>query len=394
MKAEILMIGTELLIGQIVDTNAAWLGQTLAEHGIHLYQKTTVGDNRARIVAALCGALERSDVVLCSGGLGPTEDDITRECVAEVFGVPLVYREDLFAAVLERFKHVRIAVTENNKKQAWLPEGAEPIDNPRGTAPGLVMKGPQGVVICMPGVPHELKGMVRDTVIPYLRAEFGMSGVLHYRALKVCGIGESRIDDRMGDLINALSNPTVGLLANPEATRIRIAAHADTREQAEAMIAAVEAQVRERLPGLIFGADADTIESVVAALLTAQGWRIALLETTTGGMITQRLLSANPDCVAGAEILPGPPPCPEGLSPEEAALDLAKGKVVGSPSLCALAAVADPARRRTVAAFVSPEAEAQWEIGEFASGQRNQLRAAIYSLERIRRALLGIQAED
>jgi len=394
MKAEILMIGTELLIGQIVDTNAAWLGQTLAEHGIHLYQKTTVGDNRARIVAALRGALERSDVVLCSGGLGPTEDDITRECVAEVFGVPLVYREDLFAAVLERFKHVRIAITENNKKQAWLPEGAEAIENPRGTAPGLMMKGPQGIVICMPGVPHELKGMVRDSVIPFLRAEFGMSGVLHYRALKVCGIGESRIDDRMGDLINALSNPTVGLLANPEATRIRIAAHAETLEQAEAMITTVEAQVRERLPGLIFGADADTIESVVAALLVARGWKLALLETTTGGMITQRLLSANPDCVAGAEILPVSPPCPEGVSPEVAALDLARKKVVGSPSLCALAAVADPARRRTVAALVSPEAEAQWEIGEFASGQRNQLRAAIYSLERIRRALIGIQAED
>jgi len=394
MKAEILMIGTELLIGQIVDTNAAWLGQTLAEHGIHLYQKTTVGDNRARIVAALRGALERSDVVLCSGGLGPTEDDITRECVAEVFGVPLVYREDLFAAVLERFKHVRIAITENNKKQAWLPEGAEAIENPRGTAPGLIMKGTPGIVICMPGVPHELKGMVRDSVIPFLRAEFGMRGVLHYRALKVCGIGESRIDDRMGDLINALSNPTVGLLANPEATRIRIAAHAETLEQAEAMIATVEAQVRERLPGLIFGADADTIESVVAALLVARGWKLALLETTTGGMITQRLLSANPDCVAGAEILPGPPPCPEGGSPEDHALDLARKKVVGSPSLCALAAVADPARRRTVVAFVSPVAEAQWEIGEFASGQRNQLRAAIYSLERIRRALIGIQAED
>jgi nicotinamide-nucleotide amidase len=256
------------------------------------------------------------------------------------------------------------------------------------------MKGTQGIVICMPGVPHELKGMVRDSVIPFLRAEFGMRGVLHYRALKVCGIGESRIDDRMGDLINALSNPTVGLLANPEATRIRIAAHAETLEQAEAMIAAVETQVRERLPGLIFGADTDTIESVVAALLVARGWKLALLETTTGGMITQRLLSANPDCVAGAEILPGPPPGPEGVSPEEAALDLARNKMVGSPLLCALAAVADPARRRTVVAFVSPEAEAQWEIGEFASGQRNQLRAAIYSLERIRRALIGIQAED
>lgn len=394
MKAEILMIGTELLIGQIVDTNASWLGQTLAEHGIHLYQKTTVGDNRARIVAALRAALERADVVLCSGGLGPTEDDITRECVAEVFGVPLVYREDLFEEVLARFKHVRIQITENNKRQAYLPEGAEAVPNPRGTAPGLLMKGPQGMVICMPGVPHELKGMVRDSVIPRLRAEFGLAGVLHYRVLKVCGVGESRIDHKMGDLINAHSNPTIGLLANPEANRIRIAAHAESVEAADALIDAVDAKVRERLPGLIFGTDNDTIEAVVAALLVGKGWKIGLLETVTGGMIAQRLLAADPACLAGAEILPVNPTAPEGVSLEDFAFDLARGKVLGLPSECALAVLADPANRRTVVAFVTPDSQAQWEIGEFASGQRNQLRAAIYSLERIRRELLGIQVDD
>jgi nicotinamide-nucleotide amidase len=392
MKAEILMIGTELLLGQIVDTNAAFLAQTMAENGIHIYQKTTVGDNQARIVAALRGALERSDVVLCSGGLGPTEDDITRECVAEVFGVGLSFREDLYNSVLDRFRNIRVQITENNKKQAFLPEGAEAIENPRGTAPGLIMAGPQGAVVCMPGVPHELEGMMRDSVVPWLRQRFGLSGVLHYRSLKVCGIGESRIDALIGDLITSQVNPTIGLLANPEATRIRIAAHAPTLEEADAMIDAVEAKVQERLPGLIMGRDTDTIEAVVTRLLVERGWKLRLIEQSTGGMIAQRLAAAGGEGLAGGVVLP-PGTVEEGVEPGEKVLALAREALLGSAELSVLSVLQDPAHRRSIAAFASPLGEFSWDIGDYAKGQRNQLRAVVYCLERVRRILLGVTAE-
>ncbi len=393
MKAEILMIGTELLLGQIVDTNAAFLAQTLAENGIHIYQKTTVGDNRDRIVAALKAALERADVVLCSGGLGPTEDDITRECVAEVFGVEMAFRPQLYESVLERFSQIRVQITENNKRQAVLPVGADAIVNPRGTAPGVLMAGTQGVVICMPGVPHELQGMMRDSVIPWLRERFGLAGVLHYRSLKVCGVGESRIDSLIGDLITDSRNPTVGLLANPEANRIRIAAHADTLEEANRMIDAMEQQVKERLPGMVMGQDSDTIEAVVDRLLIEKGWKIRLIEQSTGGILAQRMTAAGAKSFAGGVVLP-PEEDLEGENLVAKGLALAQRDLVGSPLLCALSVLRDPTQGQSVATFLSPDGEYSWEIGDYAKAQRNQLRAAIYCLERIRRILLGIEAES
>jgi nicotinamide-nucleotide amidase len=261
MQAEILMIGTELLIGQIQDTNATFMAQTLAENGINLYQKTTVGDNRERIIAAIAGALTRSDVVLCSGGLGPTEDDITRESLAELLGRPLEYHEELFEEVAARFAHLRIPITDNNKKQAMLPQGASFIDNPHGTAPGILVEDERGTVVCMPGVPRELYSMLEERVIPYLRKRFGISGVLHYRVLKVRGMGESRVDSMMGDLIATQTNPTVGLLASRGVVRIRIAARAESIDEANALIDPVDKAIRERLPEIAVDAEDDKLEN-------------------------------------------------------------------------------------------------------------------------------------
>ncbi|HJP36074.1 MAG TPA: competence/damage-inducible protein A, partial [Gammaproteobacteria bacterium] len=171
MQAEILMIGTELLLGQIEDTNATHMARVLADNGINLYQKTTIGDNTERIVDALNGALNRSDVVLCSGGLGPTEDDLTRECVAEVMGRPLEYHHEIYAHIEMMFSRGGYKITENNKKQAFAPEGALVVENPNGTAPGLIVAGEKGIVVCMPGVPHELKAMLDDSILPYLREQ-------------------------------------------------------------------------------------------------------------------------------------------------------------------------------------------------------------------------------
>jgi len=388
MRAEIVMIGTELLIGQITDTNAQYLAQTLAENGINIYQKTTVGDNRERLIAALDGALNRADVVLCSGGLGPTEDDITRECVGELLGRPLVFREDIYASLLSRFAHLRHLITDNNKKQATLPEGTVAIENPRGTAPGLLAESERGVIICMPGVPHELKGMMEEQVLPYLRANFGPAGVLHYRVLKVCGVGESRVDDLIGDIIRSHTNPSIGLLANPEAVRIRIAARAETEAAAETLIAPVAEAIAERLPGLVMGQNEDTLEAVLDSHFAARGWKLAVLETGTGGMIAQRLVAAEARCFAGGQVRAQW----VGEAVPETALDLAKGLLLDSDVLCALVLLASASEPKSSGAFICPDGTATFEIGHIGTGARSQLRTSVVALEQVRRLLTGAAA--
>ncbi len=383
------MIGTELLLGQIQDTNATYLAQVLKENGINLYQKTTVGDNKGRIMAALDGALSRSGVVLCSGGLGPTEDDITRECIAELLGRPMAFREDLYNSVLARFANLRTKITENNKKQATLPEGAIAIENPHGTAPGVLIEDPRGIIFCMPGVPFELKPMMEEHVVPYLRRKFGLPGVLHYRVLKVCGMGESRIDDAIGDIINAHTNPSIGLLASPDVVRIRIAARAEDVAAADALITPVAAKIEARLAGKIFGQDEDTLEGVVDALLAARGWRLSVGETGTGGKLCQRLVAAGSTSFAGGQVFRAEG-LPEGLSAGEWGLDLAKRCMLGLPLECGLGLAFVPTENRTVAVFLTPESKHEWEIGAYGTGERSQLRTSVTALEMVRRSLLGM----
>lgn len=377
------MIGTELLLGQIEDSNAGYMARTLAEHGIHLYQKTTVGDNRQRIRAALESALARADVVLCSGGLGPTEDDITRECVAEVFGRELVYHEPLFEAIRERFAHFGRSITENNGKQALLPEGAQAIENPHGTAPGVLLEDARGTVVCMPGVPSELRPMLEERVLPHLRRKFGVSGVLAHRVLKVCGMGESRVDSLIRDIIAGQANPTVGLLASPGVVRIRITAHAETSEAAGAQIAPVEARIRERLGDMVMGADDETLEGVVAQLLADRGWTLAVGEAQTGGMIAQMLVSAGADRFAGGRVEPG-----RRLRGSGFALDWAAGILLDYQTSCAIAAAPDDAGERSWAALVTPLSETVEEIGGASASGKDALRTSVMVLEHFRRLLL------
>ena len=387
MNAEIMMIGTELLLGQIDDTNATYMAQELAANGINLYQKTTVGDNHARICDALNAALERCEVVLCSGGLGPTEDDITRECVAEVLGRPMDYHPDVFAHIERLFATHGFTLTENNKKQATAPEGATIVPNPNGTAPGLIVEDPRGTIICMPGVPHELKAMLSDTIIPYLRERFGLGGLIHYRVLKVCGFGESRVDAAIGDLINGLDNPTVGVLANPAFVRIRIAAKANSIEEADALIDPVDAQVRDRLPGLIMGVDDDTLEGVVDGLLAKRGWTLSVAETQSGGIIAQRLVAHR-----ARQFLGGIVTAPDRLEPGDPgalALEMARKAMVGLSATCSLGVVGDPVQGRTVVAFVHPEGTERWEFGRTGRDERVQLRTCVFALEYVRRFLTG-----
>jgi nicotinamide-nucleotide amidase len=384
MQCEIMMIGTELLLGQIVDTNAAFMGQVLAENGMNLYQKTTVGDNPGRIKQALDAALDRSDIILTSGGLGPTEDDITRACIAELLDRPLEFRQDLYESLVARFERFRFVMTENNKRQAYAPRGAIAIPNPNGTAPGLIIEDARGTIVCMPGVPGELKPMLTDSVIPYMRNRFGVTGVIHSRVLKVCGIGESRVDSAIGDLIKFQQNPTVGVLASPDAVRIRITARADTREEADALIEGIDAKVRERLPGLVMGVNDATLEQVVDDLIRARGWKLAVAETVTGGIVSQRFTSRGAGAFAGGLVMP----CMH--SPATSAREWADIARRQFGAECALALAADPDGRRTTICFVTPQEGTVWDISYLGLDERSQLRTATIALENVRRRLLGI----
>lgn len=388
MRAEIMMIGTELLLGQIEDTNATFIAQELAVNGIDLYQKTTVGDNPERICDALTVALERSDIVICSGGLGPTEDDLTKECVAKVYGQPLEFHEEIWEYIESLFARYRFKITENNKRQAMVPAGGEVIHNPNGTAPGLWMQDERGAVVCMPGVPHELKAMLTNAVIPHVRDTYNLGGTIHYRVLKVCALGESRVDAAIGDLIQNSKNPTVGVLANPAFTRIRIAAKAESYEEAERLIDEVDAQVRERLPGLVMGVNEDTLESVVDQLLTKKGWKLTLCETVTGGMLAQRFTAAKAESFVGGTV--ETIGFDEVTSADRIILDKAKKNLIDYEANCALAIVADPREGHAVATFVHPDGETEWAFGRAGIEERLQLRTCVVTLENLRQYLIGL----
>jgi len=385
VNTEIVMIGTELLLGQIVDSNAAHIGQVLAENGINIFQKSTVGDNQRRITGVLEAALNRSDAVLTSGGLGPTEDDLTRESVAKVFGRELVYHEALYDTLVERFAFLRRPFPENNKKQCYIPEGAVVIDNPNGTAPGFRVGDDRGHILCMPGVPFELKAMLRDHVVPFLSETFGISGVLQYRVLKVCGVGESRVDEMIGDLMANQSNPTVGVLANAEWVRIRIAARAETAGEAQALIDALDVKVRKRLPGLVMGADDETLEGVVDNLLLERGWTLAVTETLTGGMIGQRLVAANAKSFKGGKSFPVD--AFEMDNPGSAAVQLAEEVRDELRADCGLAVVTDLDSSTAVGALVTPDGGEEWGSGFPKISPIIQTRAAVLALEKLRRLL-------
>ncbi len=291
MNAEIVAIGTELLLGQIVDTNAAYIAEQLNNSGVGVLYKSTVGDNATRMEEVLARALERVDVVLTSGGLGPTEDDLTREIAAEVTGRKLILHPQLLEQIQKIFRDRRLPFKENNKRQAYIPEGAIPIENPQGTAPGYIIESGRGILISVPGVPREMKYLMQHSVLPYLKQKLGKTQVIKYKVLKLCGIGESTVDYRIRDLIQSSSNPTIGLLAHLGQVDIRITAKAETADQADHLIAGLEEKIRERLPYQIFGTDEDTQEGVLVQLLHKHGFSLSIAETNTGGHIGQRFIA-------------------------------------------------------------------------------------------------------
>ncbi len=294
VAAELVTSGTEILLGDIVDTNAAWIAQQLREIGVNLYYKTTVGDNEPRLRGVLETALARSDVVLITGGLGPTADDITRDAIANASGCPLESHADIEANLRERFARWGYRqMSENNLRQALIPESATVLENPVGTAPGFITvdrrHGRGGKVIAMPGVPREMKRMMNDLVLPFLRELTGGVGVIRRRILRTVGIGESNLDAELGDLMNS-ANPTMGLAAHLGQADVRIAARAETVSDAEQMLDEMEERVHAVVGEYVYSTTPEeTVESVLAQLLVQAEAQVALLETMTGGAIAQRM---------------------------------------------------------------------------------------------------------
>lgn len=294
MRCEVVAVGTELLLGQIVDTNSSWIGERLALAGIDAHFQTKVGDNQSRIVQALRIALSRSDAVIVCGGLGPTQDDITREAIAEVMNVGLVRRTDIVDRIRAMFESRGRHMAENNARQADVPEGAEVIEQVRGTAPGLICPVGHKVIYAVPGVPYEMTEMMERAIIPDLEARSGSSATIVSRTLRTWGTAESELAHLLAPRLEALDEqeggPTLAFLASGiEGIKVRITVKAPDADSARAVLAAEEAEVRSVLGDLVFGADDDTMESAVGGLLRTAGWTLGLAESVTGGLVGSRL---------------------------------------------------------------------------------------------------------
>lgn len=351
-----LAVGTELLLGQVVDTNSAWIGEQLAAAGIESYRHVQVGDNRARIVDALRTLLASSDAVIVCGGLGPTPDDLTREAVAEVMNVSLRRHHDLVEHIAALFRARGRDMSENNRRQADVPEGAEVIPNPIGTAPGLTCSVGHKVVYTVPGVPYEMQRMVSEAVVPDLLGRMSERAVILSRTLKTWGLAESALAEQVGDLADG-ANPTVAFLARGiEGIGVRITARAQTEEAARRLLDPPERELRERLGALVFAVDDETMESVVLALLRQRGLTLGVAESLTGGLVGARLC----DVPGASDVFRGSivsyaddvkrsvlGVTAEGLVSEECARQMAEGarKVLGAAVGLGVTGVAGPDER-------------------------------------------------
>lgn len=288
MRAELVAVGTELLIGQIANTNAQWICERLAELGIDVLHEQVVGDNADRIVASIRLAASRSDVVIITGGLGPTQDDITRPALAEAAGATLVRHPEIEAELRQRFRVRGREMPESNLGQADVPEPGRYIRPDRGTAPGLVVSVGDATVYAVPGVPSEMKEMMQGTVLPELAERAGPSALVS-RTLRCYGLAESRIAELLDDLFHAAANPSIAYLAGGGEVHVRLTAKASTRAEAASLLEPLEARARERLGDHVYGTDDDTIEIVVGRLLAEQGLTIACAESLTGGGLGERI---------------------------------------------------------------------------------------------------------
>jgi competence/damage-inducible protein CinA-like protein len=304
-SAEIITIGTEILLGEIVDTNTRYIARTLRGMGVDLYRTITIGDNVERIAEAIHNSMNRAEIVITTGGLGPTVDDPTREAVAKATGVELEFREDLWEQVVAVISRYGRRPSENQRRQAYIPKGAIGIPNPVGTAPCFIVETERNAVVSLPGVPNEMEHVLHESIIPYLQKRFNLDEIIKIRVLHCAGLGEGMIDEKIDDL-ETLSNPTVGLAAHTGLVDIRIAAKAKTEAEADRMIADIEHQLHERLGDVVFGADEDKLEDIVLNAVAKRGWALVGVESGLDGLLARKIphtvsiADASPDSLLAA----------------------------------------------------------------------------------------------
>jgi nicotinamide-nucleotide amidase len=287
-SAEIITIGTEILLGEIVDTNTRYIARTLRGMGVDLYRTITIGDNVDRIAEAIRHSMQRAEIVITTGGLGPTVDDPTREAVAKAAGVETEFRDDLWEQVVAVISRYGRKPSENQRRQAYVPKGAIGITNPVGTAPCFILETEQNAVISLPGVPNEMEHILHESIIPYLQKRFDLDQIIKIRILHCAGLGEGMIDEKIDDL-ETLSNPTVGLAAHTGVVDVRIAAKAKNEAEADAMIAEIEEKIRERLGEAVFGADEEKLEDVVLNAVARRGWILVGVESGLEGLLARKI---------------------------------------------------------------------------------------------------------
>jgi nicotinamide-nucleotide amidase len=410
MRCSVVAVGTELLLGQIVDTNSSWIGEQLAANGIDSLLQVKVGDNHQRIVDVVRSALVEADAVIMCGGLGPTHDDLTREAIAEVMGVDLVMHDDIAQVIRNIFESRGRRMADNNLQQAMVPVGATVIHQTRGTAPGLLCPVGDKVIYAVPGVPHEMQDMMERAILPDLRARSGDTSVIASRVIRTWGESESGLNERLNPIIAQLEeigNPTLAFLASGwEGIKVRLTAKGADSKQAHAVLDEWQAKVLEIVGDVVFGFDADNMETVVLNLLREQGLTLGLAESVTGGLVSGRLtaIPGASDVLRGSVVsyssevkfdLLGVPRGP--VVNEAAAVAMAEGarRVLGADVALSLTGVAGPAEQDgqpvgTLCIAVAMNGRSTVSTTLRMPGQRDQMRqmSVISSLDFLRKILL------
>ena len=410
MRCSVVAVGTELLLGQIVDTNSSWIGEQLAANGIDSLLQVKVGDNHQRIVDVVRSALVEADAVIMCGGLGPTHDDLTREAIAEVMGVDLVMHDDIAQVIRNIFESRGRRMADNNLQQAMVPVGATVIHQTRGTAPGLLCTGGDKVIYAVPGGPHEMQDMMERAILPDLRARSGDTSVIASRVIRTWGESESGLNERLNPIIAQLEeigNPTLAFLASGwEGIKVRLTAKGADSQQAHAVLDEWQAKVLEIVGDVVFGFDADNMETVVLNLLREQGLTLGLAESVTGGLVSGRLTSipGASDVLRGSvvsyssEVKFDLLDVPRGpVVSEAAAIAMAEGarRVLGADVALSLTGVAGPAEQDgqpvgTLCIAVAMNGRSTVSTTLRMPGQRDQMRqmSVISSLDFLRKQLL------
>ena len=409
MRCDVVAIGTELLLGQIVDTNSSWLGEQLSAAGIDSCLQVKVGDNLGRMVKAIRSTLDDADAVIICGGLGPTHDDITREAIAEIMGVELEFNDEVGMVISEMFASRNRRMPEINMRQAMVPKGASIVEQRRGTAPGLVCPVGDKVIYAVPGVPYELYEMFERGILPDLLKRSGSASVISSRTLRTWGETESGLNERLFDVIDDLEkagNPTLAFLASGwEGIKVRLTAKATTTSEVNALLDEWDAKVRHAVGDIVFGIDSDTMESVVLHMMLERGLTLGIAESVTGGLVSGRLtnIAGSSDVLRGAVVsyasevkfdvlgvTEGP------VVSESAAIEMAKGaqRVLRASVGLALTGVAGPADQEGMkpgalcVGLVMPDGTTQSAMLQL-PGNRDTMRqlSVISALDLLRRAL-------